>query len=131
MIPPLFLITQLSKISVQFYFLIILIRKYGKLRNPSIVYLFFAVFFMMLVDIQHLIIIRMNEFFDVIWCNNIFEHLLSPHSFLVHLKKFSHKNTILILGTPVIPVLPSLTKLPKFRGALCRAHVNFFNYKIS
>lgn len=29
-----------------------------------------------------------DEKFDVIWCNNIFEHLLSPHSFLVNLKNF-------------------------------------------
>lgn len=70
-----------------------------------------------------------NERFDVIWCNNIFEHLLSPHSFLVHLKEFSHENTLLILGTPIVPTLSILTKLKKFRGALAVEHINFFNYK--
>lgn len=70
-----------------------------------------------------------NERFDVIWCNNILEHLLSPHSFLVHLKEFSHENTLLVLGTPVIPAVTSLTKLKKFRGAFAIEHVNFFNHK--
>ena len=70
-----------------------------------------------------------DERFDVIWCNNILEHLLSPHSFLVHLKEFSHKNTILILGTPIVPILSPLTHLKKFRGALAVEHVNFFNHK--
>lgn len=70
-----------------------------------------------------------TERFDVIWCNNIFEHLLSPHSFLVHLKEFSHENTLLILGTPIVPVFPFLTKLKRFRGALAVEHINFFNYK--
>lgn len=70
-----------------------------------------------------------TERFDVIWCNNIFEHLLSPHSFLVHLKEFSHEHTILVLGTPVIPAVTSLTALKKFHGALAVEHVNFFNHK--
>jgi 2-polyprenyl-3-methyl-5-hydroxy-6-metoxy-1,4-benzoquinol methylase len=70
-----------------------------------------------------------NERFDVIWCNNILEHLLSPHSFLVHLKEFSHNETILILGTPIVPIVSSLTQLKKFRGSLAVEHINFFNYK--
>ena len=70
-----------------------------------------------------------TERFDVIWCNNIFEHLLSPHSFLVHLKEFSHEHTVLILGTPIIPAVTSLATLKKFRGALAVEHINFFNHK--
>jgi SAM-dependent methyltransferase len=69
-----------------------------------------------------------EEQFDVIWCNNIFEHLLSPHAFLVYLKKYSHENTIIILGTPMIPVIPGLMRIKKFRGALATPHVNFFTY---
>jgi SAM-dependent methyltransferase len=69
-----------------------------------------------------------GEVFDVIWCNNIFEHLLSPHAFLVNLKKYSHENTIIILGTPMIPVLPALMHIKKFRGALATPHINFFTY---
>jgi len=31
-----------------------------------------------------------NECFVVFWANNIFEHLLSPHAFLVSLKRWAH-----------------------------------------
>jgi SAM-dependent methyltransferase len=68
-----------------------------------------------------------RERFDVIWCNNIFEHLLSPHAFLVNLKAFAHPETIIILGTPMVPIIPGLMKIRKFSGALATAHVNFFN----
>ncbi len=70
-----------------------------------------------------------NEQFDVFWCNNILEHLLSPHAFLVHLKEYAKKDSLLILGTPMVPSLPILTKLKKFRGALAVEHINFFTYK--
>lgn len=70
-----------------------------------------------------------TEQFDVIWCNNIFEHLLSPHAFLVYLKQVAHADTVLVLGTPMVPTVPSLMRLRQFRGALATPHVNFFNYK--
>ncbi len=72
--------------------------------------------------------LEVTEQFDVFWCNNILEHLLSPHAFLVHLKEFAKKDSLLILGTPMVPSLPILTKLQKFRGALAVEHINFFNY---
>lgn len=67
-----------------------------------------------------------NEKFDVIWCNNIFEHLLSPHSFLVNLKPYADESTLIILGTPMVPTPASLMRLKKFRGALASPHINFF-----
>ena len=70
-----------------------------------------------------------TEKFDVIWCNNIFEHLLSPHAFLVHLKTHAHENTIVILGTPMVPAVSVLLRIKKFRGALATPHVNFFTAK--
>jgi SAM-dependent methyltransferase len=70
-----------------------------------------------------------SEKFDVIWCNNIFEHLLSPHAFLVHLKTHAHPDTIIILGTPMVPTPSLLMKIKKFRGALASPHVNFFTAK--
>lgn len=73
-------------------------------------------------------VLHEGETFDVIWCNNILEHLLSPHTFLMQLKKFAHADTVLIIGTPVIPALSILTRLQKFRGALASVHINFFNY---
>jgi len=64
--------------------------------------------------------------FDAIWANNLFEHLLSPHSFLMKLKTLTKPEALLILGVPVVPVIPALMQLPKFRGALAHAHINFF-----
>lgn len=69
-----------------------------------------------------------EERFDVIWCNNILEHLLSPHAFFVNLKKISNQDTIIIFGTPMVPALPFLMRLRKFRGALASPHINFFTY---
>lgn len=67
-----------------------------------------------------------NISFEAIWANNLFEHLLSPHSFLINLKKISKSNTSVILGVPVIPKLVSLIRLPWFRGTLASNHVSFF-----
>lgn len=73
--------------------------------------------------------IEPHERFDVIWANNIFEHLLSPHAFLVHLKKFANEDTVVILGTPMVPFFPQLLTVKKFSGALASPHVNFFTKK--
>ncbi len=64
--------------------------------------------------------------FDAIWANNLFEHLLSPHAFLLKLKTVAKPGARLILGVPVIPRIASLMHVGKFRGALAHAHVNFF-----
>lgn len=69
-----------------------------------------------------------EEKFNAIWANNLFEHLLSPHSFLMRIKKVSHQETVLILGVPVIPKITTLTLLKRFRGALASNHINFFTY---
>jgi SAM-dependent methyltransferase len=69
---------------------------------------------------------NLSERFEAIWANNLFEHLLSPHSFLMTLKTVSEDKTLLILGVPVVPRIASLMKITKFRGALAGAHINFF-----
>lgn len=66
-----------------------------------------------------------NEF-EAIWGNNLFEHLLSPHAFLMHLKTVSTNKTLLILGVPVIPKVVFLIRSKYFRGALASNHINFF-----
>lgn len=68
----------------------------------------------------------LNETFDVIFCNNLFEHLYSPHGFLIRIKKYLKPNGQLILGVPCIPKFTSLLHLRKFRGSLAEAHINFF-----
>jgi SAM-dependent methyltransferase len=70
--------------------------------------------------------IGLKESFEAIWANNLFEHLLSPHSFLIKLKTIAQPETILILGVPTVPRLTSIMHLGRFRGALAGAHVNFF-----
>jgi SAM-dependent methyltransferase len=64
--------------------------------------------------------------FDMFWGNNLFEHLLSPHAFLVNLKQYAKDDAILILGVPMVPKVVSLIKLKKFRGSLASPHINFF-----
>ena len=64
--------------------------------------------------------------FDVIFANNIFEHLYSPHDFLNKIKKHLKADGILILGVPCIPKIVSLVYIRKFRGAFAEQHINFF-----
>lgn len=64
--------------------------------------------------------------FEVIWSNNLFEHLLSPHYFLMRLRAVSRDGVLMVLGVPVIPKIASLIRLKKFRGSLATNHINFF-----
>lgn len=73
--------------------------------------------------------IHLNTKFGVLWANNLFEHLLSPHAFLMRLKKVSDDNTLLVLGVPVIPFPGVLVRFSKFRGSLASNHINFFTRK--
>lgn len=68
----------------------------------------------------------MPEQFDVLWANNLFEHMNAPHLFLAKARELTNPGGLLILGVPLIPHVPFLTKLRKFRGAYAVSHVNFF-----
>jgi len=68
----------------------------------------------------------LDEKFDVIFANNLLEHLYSPHSFLCDIKKFLKPDGVLILGVPCVPKVVFLYHLKKFRGSLAGAHINFF-----
>jgi len=68
----------------------------------------------------------LDKTYDVIFANNLFEHLYSPHAFLIKIKQFLKPNGILILGVPCIPKIVSLLHVTKFRGSLADAHINFF-----
>lgn len=68
----------------------------------------------------------LEEQFDFIFANNIFEHLYSPHHFLVSIKKYLKPDGVLILGVPCVPKIVSLMHIPKFHGSLAVAHINFF-----
>lgn len=69
---------------------------------------------------------HMDKKFDAVWANNLFEHLHAPHLFLTKMREVLNEDGILILGVPVIPHIPFLTKIKKFRGAYAVSHVNFF-----
>lgn len=69
---------------------------------------------------------ELSEKYDVIFANNLLEHLYSPHNFLCKIKKYLKPEGILILGAPCIPKITSLLKLNKFSGSLSVAHINFF-----
>ncbi|MBX4215969.1 class I SAM-dependent methyltransferase [Candidatus Parcubacteria bacterium] len=66
------------------------------------------------------------EKFDAIFCNNLLEHLYSPHAFLAKLSGYLKPGGLLILGVPCVPKIASLLHLKKFRGSLAEAHINFF-----
>jgi SAM-dependent methyltransferase len=70
--------------------------------------------------------VPVNQKFDAIFANNIFEHLYSPHSFLIKVKKFLKDDGVLILGVPAVPKIVFLWKFSKFRGSLAHSHINFF-----
>ncbi|MEN9604447.1 MAG: hypothetical protein RJB39_132 [Candidatus Parcubacteria bacterium] len=90
--------------------------EYGKLRNLRILQ----------GNAELIDQLGLNEQFDAVWANNIFEHLLAPHAFLMKLKTLAKDNTLLVLGVPVIPRIVCLMKLRKFNGALASPHTNFF-----
>ncbi len=72
--------------------------------------------------------VSMGGGFRAIWANNIFEHLLSPHAFLMNLKKFSSNDALIIIGVPVVPKIISLINIKWWRGVLASNHINFFTH---
>lgn len=62
----------------------------------------------------------------MIFANNLFEHMQSPHNFLRKLPQFLSEDGFIILGVPCVPKLNWLTHLKKFRGSLASLHINFF-----
>ncbi|OGZ05810.1 MAG: hypothetical protein A2845_03330 [Candidatus Lloydbacteria bacterium RIFCSPHIGHO2_01_FULL_49_22] len=69
---------------------------------------------------------KLDEQFDAIFANNIFEHLYSPHEFLCRIKRYLKPGGVLVLGVPCIPRIASLIHFKKFRGSLATQHINFF-----
>lgn len=68
----------------------------------------------------------LDKTFEIIFSNNLLEHLYSPHAFLHRIKKYLSPGGTLILGVPCIPTLAPLLRFKKFRGSLAEAHINFF-----
>lgn len=70
--------------------------------------------------------VALQRTYDVVFANNIFEHLYSPHRFLCDARQYLTEGGVLILGVPCIPALSFLLRFRKFRGSLADAHINFF-----
>lgn len=70
--------------------------------------------------------IPVTEKFDVVFANNILEHLYSPHGFLVKIKDYLNEDGEIIIGVPCIPKIVWLWNITKFRGSLAVGHINFF-----
>jgi SAM-dependent methyltransferase len=73
--------------------------------------------------------IKFEHAFDAVWANNLFEHLLSPHAFLMRLRAATVPDATLVLGVPVIPILPFLIRFRLFRGTLASNHIGFYTAK--
>jgi len=69
---------------------------------------------------------NIEETFDVIFANNVFEHMYAPHDFLNNIKKYLKEGGVLVLGVPCIPSIKYLLRFSKFRGSLAITHINFF-----
>lgn len=67
--------------------------------------------------------------FDAVWANNLFEHLLSPHAFLMRLRACTKDDAVIVLGVPVVPFFPWLIRFRRFRGTLASNHISFFTAK--
>lgn len=80
-------------------------------------------------NIEEMEKLGIKNIFDIVWANNFFEHILSPHAFLSNLRGVVTSETILLLGVPVVPAASSLLHINKFRGALASNHINFFTKK--
>lgn len=70
--------------------------------------------------------IKFEHSFDAVWANNLFEHLLSPHAFLMRLRAATADDATIIIGVPVIPMFPFLIRFRPFRGTLASNHIGFY-----
>jgi len=72
--------------------------------------------------------------FEYVWCNDVFEHVLAPHMFLLNLRRVLADDGLLFLGVPLVNPLafPKLQTRNNvfnlFCGFLSQDHVNFFTF---
>lgn len=68
--------------------------------------------------------------YEAIYCNNLIEHLVAPHLFLVRLHAILKPQGVLAIGVPVAPIFFScLWKTCGIKGWLAKEHINFFTSK--
>lgn len=66
--------------------------------------------------------------YDAIYSNNLIEHLVAPHLFLVRLHSLLKSGGVLAICHPVVPPFPfrNLWKLLGYHGWTAVEHINFF-----
>jgi len=72
-----------------------------------------------------------DEKYEAIYCNNLIEHLVAPHLFLMRLNVLLRPQSgILAIGMPVTSGMFSyLWKLFGIKGWLAKEHINFFTIR--
>jgi len=71
--------------------------------------------------------------FQFVWCQDVFEHVLAPHEFLLNLRRSIKLDGYLFLDVPLVNKLGTYAEsrnnpLNYFRGFLSQDHVNFFTF---
>ena len=86
-------------------------------------------------DILDLLIENKYKKFDYIWSSSVIEHVLSPHLFILNMRRALTDNGILFVGVPLVNKTGEINLLRKFKshslfhGFLSQDHINFFSYK--
>lgn len=76
----------------------------------------------------------LQSIFRFVWCQDVFEHVLAPHEFLLNLRRVLSPDGYLLLGVPLVNRLGPHAEnrnnpLNYFRGFLSQDHINFFTFK--
>jgi len=69
--------------------------------------------------------LNLNKTFDLIISADVIEHLLDPDSLILYIKRFSHKNSYIILSTPERDRLRG----PKCGTSISEGHIREWNFK--
>lgn len=87
------------------------------------------------VDISEALAARgLPRCFRTILCNDVLEHVLGPHQFLLSVRRVLDDNGLLFLGVPLVNPLAFPTMQTRsnvfnyFCGFLSQDHVNFFTF---
>lgn len=69
-----------------------------------------------------------QETFDIIFTNNLLEHIVAPHLYLARLNALLNSGGMLVVGHPVVPSVVTrwLWKAFGYNGWLAGEHINFF-----
>lgn len=75
--------------------------------------------------------LKINNKYDAIYTNNLFEHITSPHLFLLKIYTLLNVKGVLAIGFPIVPSFPFnfIYRIFNLKGWLASEHINFFTIK--